>query len=143
MAIDETGELNGVTYKIKVPVNWNGKLLMYAHGYVRNDPPTLVPFETEIIFGDSILEEGLLARGYALAASSYSNAGWAVKEAIKETKKLTEYFAKRVRKPEHTILWGSSMGSVVTLKSIEEYADIYDGAIVFSHIGAGTTLTFE
>ena len=96
LAINETGELNGVTYKIKVPVNWNEKLLMYAHGYVRNDPPNLVPFEIEIIFGNSILEEGLLARGYALAASSYSSAGWAVKDGIKDTKKLTEFSSPSV-----------------------------------------------
>ena len=143
LAIDEIGKLDEVTYKIKVPKKWNETLLVYAHGYVRNDPPTLVPFESEIIFGDSILEEGLLARGYALAASSYRNAGWAVEEAIEDTMNLTEYFSELVKKPKRTILWGSSMGSVVTLKSIEEYADIYDGAIVLSHIGAGTTLTFD
>ncbi|MCK5013968.1 MAG: hypothetical protein KAS66_09120 [Candidatus Omnitrophica bacterium] len=35
------------------------------------------------------------------------------------------------------------MGSVLTLKSIEDNSDIYDGAIVLSHLGAGTTLTFD
>ena len=33
LVIDETGELDGVTYKIKVPKKWNKTLLMYAHGY--------------------------------------------------------------------------------------------------------------
>jgi pimeloyl-ACP methyl ester carboxylesterase len=142
LAVDEIGALNGVTYRIKVPENWNGKLLMYAHGYSRSDPPTLVPFEIEIISG-SILEEGLLDRGYALAASSYSNEGWAVKEGIEDTKHLTIFFEKHLGKPDLTILWGSSMGSTVTLKSIEKHPDIYDGAIVLSHIGAGTSLTFD
>ena len=138
LAVDEIGVLKGVTYRIKVPVDWNGKLLMYAHGYSRNDPPTLVPFTI-----DPILEEGLLERGYALAASSYSNAGWAVKEGIKDTKDLTQFFKNHIEKPDLTILWGISMGSVVTLKSIEKYSNIYDGAIVLSHIGAGTSLTFD
>jgi pimeloyl-ACP methyl ester carboxylesterase len=142
LAVDEIGVLDGVTYRIKVPENWNGKLLMYAHGYGRSDPPTLVPFEIEIISGP-ILEEGLLARGYALAASSYRNAGWAVKEGIQDTKDLTEFFKQHIEKPDRTILWGSSMGSAVTLKSIEKYHGIYDGAIVLSHIGAGTSLTFD
>jgi pimeloyl-ACP methyl ester carboxylesterase len=142
MALDEVGTLNGVTYKIKVPENWNRTLLMYAHGYSRSDPPTLVPFEIEILSG-SVLEDRLLAQGYALAASSYRNAGWAVKEGMKDTKALTKFFKKRVAKPDRTILWGSSMGSAVTLKSIEKEAGLYDGAIVFSHLGAGTSLNFD
>ena len=99
LAVDEVGTLGGATYKIKVPVNWNKTLLMYAHGYSRSDPPTLVPFEIEILSG-SVLEERLLAQGYALAASSYRNAGWAVKEGMKDTKALTKFFKKRVAKPE-------------------------------------------
>ena len=142
LAVDEIGTLKGVTYKIKVPEKWNMTLLMYAHGYMRSDPPNLVPFEIEILSG-SALEERLLAQGYALAASSYRRAGWAVKEGIKDTKALTKFFKKRVAKPERTILWGSSMGSAVTLKSIEKEACLYDGAIVFSHLGAGTALNFD
>ena len=142
MCVDETGVIDEVTYKIKVPKKWNKTLLMYAHGYSRSDPPCLVPIQIEMIYG-SALEEELLVQGYALAASSYRNAGWAVQEGIEDTKKLTEFFAEHVKKPKHTILWGTSMGSAVTLKSIEDHADIYDGAIVLSHIGAGTTLTFD
>lgn len=142
LAVDKVGTLNGVTYKIKVPENWNRTLLMYAHGYTRSDPPGLVPFEIEILSG-SVLEERLLAQGYALAASSFRNAGWAVKEGMEDTKALTKFFKKLVAKPDRTILWGSSMGSVVTLKSIEKEARLYDGAIVFSHLGAGTSLNFD
>lgn len=142
LEINETGVLDGVTYKIRVPQKWNKTLLMYAHGYGRSDPPCLVPMQIEMISG-SVLEEGLLAQGYALAASSYRSAGWAVQEGIDDTRKLMEFFATRVKKPKCTILWGTSMGSAVTLKSIEDYPDIYDGAVVLSHIGAGTTLTFD
>jgi pimeloyl-ACP methyl ester carboxylesterase len=141
LIVDKIGVLDGVTYKIKVPISWNKTLLVYAHGYSRNDPPTLVPMQIKML--GFPVEEELLAQGYALAASSYRNAGWAVKEGIEDTKNLTEFFSKHVKKPERTILWGTSMGSVVTLKSIEEHTDIFDGAIVLSHLGAGTTLTFD
>ena len=56
---------------------------------------------------------------------------------------MTKFFSKRVGTPNRIILWGSSMGTTVALKSIEKYADIYDGVIVFSHLGAGTPLTFD
>lgn len=143
LIVDKIGVLDEVTYKIKVPISWNKTLLVYAHGYSRNDPPTLVPMQIEML--GFPVEEELLAQGYALAASSYRNAGWAVKEGIEDTKNLTEFFAKHVKKPERTILWGTSMGSVVTLKSMEKHMDmdIYDGAIVLSHLGAGTTSTFD
>jgi len=139
LIVDKIGVLDGVTYKIKVPISWNKTLLVYAHGYSRNDPPTLVPMQIEML--GIPVEEELLAQGYALAASSYRNEGWAVQEGIDDTKMLTEFFAKHVKKPERTILWGTSMGSVVTLKSIEDNS--YDGAIVLSHLGAGTTSTFD
>ncbi len=142
LAIDKVGVLDGVSYKIKVPKNWNKILLMYAHGYHRLDPPILVPLGVESVFGSTV-EEGLLSKGYALAASSYRNGGWAVKEGIEDTKNLTKFFTMHVKKPKRTILWGSSMGSVVTLKSIEKYPNIYDGAIALSHIGAGTSRTFD
>ena len=31
--VDESGEINGAPYRIRVPANWNGTLLVYAHGY--------------------------------------------------------------------------------------------------------------
>jgi hypothetical protein len=31
--LDLSGEINGAPYRIVVPSNWNGTLLVYAHGY--------------------------------------------------------------------------------------------------------------
>ena len=31
--LDLSGELNGAPYRIRVPANWNGTLLVFAHGY--------------------------------------------------------------------------------------------------------------
>ncbi|HSG28111.1 MAG TPA: hypothetical protein VLA34_06505, partial [Candidatus Krumholzibacterium sp.] len=33
-AVDVTGELDGVAYRIQMPADWNGGLVMYAHGYM-------------------------------------------------------------------------------------------------------------
>ena len=41
---DLQGELNGVPYRIRVPENWNGTLLVYAYGYAEAFmPPPLAP----------------------------------------------------------------------------------------------------
>ena len=31
--LDLSGSLNGAPYRIRVPANWNGTLLVFAHGY--------------------------------------------------------------------------------------------------------------
>ena len=34
LPVNLEGSLNGANYTIRVPVNWNGTLLVYAHGYM-------------------------------------------------------------------------------------------------------------
>ena len=32
------GVIDGAAYRVEVPANWNGRLVMYAHGYAGNGP---------------------------------------------------------------------------------------------------------
>ncbi|HET9697354.1 MAG TPA: hypothetical protein VFP40_10840, partial [Terriglobales bacterium] len=75
------GELNGVPYQIAVPANWNGTLLVYAHGYAGANPPQLALFAGDV--------NPLLAKGFALAASKFAGTGWNVKEGMQNTANLT------------------------------------------------------
>ena len=64
-----TGTLaDGATWIADVPTNWNGVLLLYSHGFgplAAADAP------------DPASRDALLARGYALAGSSYDpNGSW-------------------------------------------------------------------
>ncbi len=135
----EIGEFTNAGYKISVPKNWNGTLLVYAHGYAFDidayDPmaaPGGEPFETV-----------LLGMGYAVAGSSFRNGGWAVKEGIQNTLALTNRFNGLVGKPDRTILWGFSMGSLVALDLIEQHAATYDGAIAGCAVGAGAPAAWD
>ena len=58
------GVLNKAGYQIEVPKNWNGKLVMYAHGYGGTGPTLAV--------SPPALRRHLIKQGYAWAASSYS-----------------------------------------------------------------------
>ena len=108
LPVDTTGAIDGADYAIKVPENWNGKLLVFVHGYGEVERPVpLAPGDTTV----------LLSEGYALAASAMRNSGWTVEEGLVDTKRLTEYFRANIGRPSRTILWGVSMGSVVVLKS--------------------------
>ena len=121
LPVDLEGTLHGAPYRIRVPENWNGTLLVYAHGYSME--PVLDP---EVAFlGDT----ALLEQGYALAASGYRGAGYNVAEAIMDTKHLTDFFKRAVGKPNYTVLYGVSMGGAITLKSMEKFPGTYDGGI--------------
>ena len=142
--VDLSGDLLGAPYRIRVPANWNGTLFIYAHGYRdRADHPGEVDNRTAEIAPSAALEPVLLAQGYALAGSAYRNNGWAVEEGTDDIKNLAMFFKSNVATPQRTILWGFSMGSVITFKSMEQYANLYDGALAGCAVGAGATRSWD
>ncbi|HCE40788.1 MAG TPA: alpha/beta hydrolase, partial [Alcanivorax sp.] len=68
---------SGAGYRIEVPVNWNGMLVMYAHGY-RGEGQTLTVSNPSI-------RQWLLDNGYAWAASSYSTNYYDVRAGVEDT----------------------------------------------------------
>lgn len=137
---DLQGELDGVPYRIRVPANWNGTLLIYGHGYGETAvPPLLAPLPADV--------DTLLARGFALAASRFGGvvpvpplpgAGWQVKEGMQNTVALTGAFREMVGRPQRTIIWGKSMGGLIALGMIEKFPGLYDGAVALCPPAAGT-----
>ena len=83
--LDLSGELHGAPYRIRVPANWNGTLLVFAHGYRdKADHVGEVDNRNADVAPSALLEAPLLAQGYALAGSAYRDNGWAVEEAIQD-----------------------------------------------------------
>jgi putative CocE/NonD family hydrolase len=114
---------SGARWAIDMPAQWNGSLLLYGRGYtptLANSAPETAPRGTR---------EWLLEHGYALAASSYSAAGWALAEAPGDQIDALDEFTQRFGKPKRTIAWGSSMGGLTTLAIVERYPSRIDGAL--------------
>lgn len=142
---DLQGELDGVPYRIRVPANWNGTLLVYAHGYGETPiPPLLAPLPADV--------DTLLARGFALAASRFGGVvpvpplpggGYHVKEGMQNTVALTGAFREMVGRPQRTIIWGKSMGGLITLGLIEKFPGLYDGAVALCPPSAGTPRRYD
>ena len=133
--VDLSGELHGAPYRIIVPANWNGTLIVYAHGYRdKANHPGEVDDRSAHFEG---LEPALLSFGYAVAATAYRDNGWVVEDGIQDAKDLTVFFRSQVGVPNRTILLGISMGTMVAFKSMEKFGGIYDGAICGCAIGAG------
>jgi pimeloyl-ACP methyl ester carboxylesterase len=128
---DLSGVHNGTEYKTRVPANWNGTLLVYAHGSGTTELQIAPPTYPQI---SPSLEEHLLSRGYALAGSFYRDS---VKDGSLHTLQLTNYFRGQVGNPRRTIVWGVSLGGDVTLTLMETHPGIYDGAIPVAAEAAG------
>src|SRR5687767_11667380 len=64
----------GSVYRLVRPSNWNGILLLYAHGYVPRDLPVGITPDDELVI--SLVS----ARGFAVAVSSFSENGSVVKD---------------------------------------------------------------
>jgi pimeloyl-ACP methyl ester carboxylesterase len=126
-----TGSLQGASYLIEVPASWNGVLLLYSHGggaLLPNPPP-----ENTI---DPATGEYLLEHGYALAGSSFRSSGWFVEDALADDLALLGEFRRLVGRPAHTIAWGVSLGSMVTLGLAEQHPDRIDGALAMCGVVA-------
>jgi pimeloyl-ACP methyl ester carboxylesterase len=130
----EVGQTSdGSTWKIEVPPNWNGTLLLYSHGYVPPPGPNVAGEDA----GDRLVADYLLAHGFALAGSSYASFGWAVEDAFADQEALLDQFRRDFGKPARTIAWGHSMGGMVTAGLLERHPKAFDGALAMCGLLGG------
>ena len=107
-----TGEKLGAFFQITVPTVWNGDLVINNHGFDFNPPgpnPGLGP-----------LAPLMLAEGYAVAASSYSNCCWTLFSTQQDLNRLLGVFEANFGAPNNVILHGGSLGGIVTAQGIEK-----------------------
>jgi hypothetical protein len=116
------GVLGGAAYRVEVPANWNGKLVMYAHGYRGTGAALTV--------SNPSIRRYLIQNGYAWAASSYSTNYYDVRAGVEDTNALalafTQIAAGRGRPlsaPSRLYITGHSMGGHVTGAAIEAEAE--------------------
>ena len=127
-----TGAIGGANYKISVPSNWNGTLVLYSHGYVFVGQPLVAPDA-----GDPLTEAALLQQGYALAGSSYSQNGWALQQAFHDQIALLDFFNTTCGQPTRTIAWGHSLGGIITAGLVQLNPNRFTAALPMCGVLAG------
>jgi pimeloyl-ACP methyl ester carboxylesterase len=120
-------------YKIEVPSNWNGTLLLWSHGYNSFTVPVLPPDDAK----DAATGAYLLSQGYALAGSAYARAGWSVDQALQDQIALLDEFDKKVGHPARTIAWGESLGGMITAGLVQQFPNRFAGALSMCGVLAG------
>ncbi len=143
------GVLGGAGYHVEVPKNWNGKLVMYAHGYAGTGAAVGV--------SDPAIRRYLVQNGYAWAASSYSKNYYDVRAGVEDTNALalefTNIAAKNSRPlaaPTKIYITGVSMGGHITAAAIEDETQAtaihkvkYNGAVPMCGVVGDTELFNE
>ncbi len=101
----------GAFFTIVVPDSWNGDLVIWNHGF---DLSPIGPV------GDlGPLVDVHLLQGYAVAASSYRQSGWALFKSHLDIRELVEVFNAEFGAPTRIFLYGASLGGIVTAAAIE------------------------
>jgi hypothetical protein len=108
-------------YRIEVPANWNGRLVMWAHGFRGTG--------LELTVDDHPLRALLVPLGFAWASSSYSRNDYDITTGVQDTHALLGLFKELVGEPALVYLTGASMGGHITAVSIEQYGNAYDAAL--------------
>jgi len=140
------GMLGSAQYHVEVPASWNGKLVMYAHGYAGESNLLSV--------NNPSIRRYLIKNGYAWAASSYSKNFYDVRAGVEDTNALALEFNKiakangrELAAPSKIYITGHSMGGHITAAAIEDEAFAtanhkvkYNGAVPMCGVVGDTEL---
>ena len=126
------GVHGGAGYRIEVPENWNGELVLYAHGFRGGG--------LELTVSNPPIRAYLIQHGFAWAASSYATNGYDVTQGVKDTHDLGTLFNGRVGHPSRVYFTGTSMGGHITGVAIEQYPNAFDGAMPMCGVMGDNTL---
>ena len=122
-------------YAILVPDNWNGELVVYAHGFVDAGEPLVLPEKDNA----PEIRDRIVEMGFAWAYCSYRENGLAVKDGAWATRKLQYLFVSSVKtKPSFTWLMGNSLGGLIGVELTETHARDYDGIVTLNGMVGGT-----
>lgn len=123
---DEPGLVEGMhadaAYRLYKPADWNGGLVMFAHGYEGEG-------EGRGSLADIRFADHLKSGKYAWAGSGYRAKGYRPDWFLADTIALREHFIRTYGKPRWTILYGDSMGGHVVVAGLEEHPELFQGGM--------------
>jgi pimeloyl-ACP methyl ester carboxylesterase len=109
------------------PDDWNGDLVLYAHGHVPADRDLAIPDDQ--VGGQSIATT-INNLGYAYATTSYRRNGLLGPEGVEDMVELGATIRRLYRPdPGRTVMVGVSEGGMVAGLAAERYPDLFDGVL--------------
>ncbi|MGD2152948.1 MAG: hypothetical protein PVG79_06735 [Gemmatimonadales bacterium] len=118
-------QASGALYQVCFPTEWNGDLVVWAHGYA--NPVDAIAIPDDEVEGQPIwaIVNGL---GFAYATTSYSENGLVAVDAVDDLEDLPRLVREEFDvAPVHTYLVGGSEGGLSTVLAIEDASTRFDG----------------
>lgn len=134
----------GAFYLVAMPAQWNGTLVMHAHGGPPLGAPTLARTTEDLERWAVVVKAG-----YAWAGSSFRQGGVAVHAAAEDTERLRRIVLRHVAKPKLTLLHGQSWGASVAAVAGSLFTGDgtggkpYDAVLLTSGVLAGGTRAYD
>jgi pimeloyl-ACP methyl ester carboxylesterase len=116
------GTLGGTGYIISKPDNWNGGLIIFAHGSEaeRDGPGSL---------NESRLTAHFRKGNYAWAAPGYRATGYHPDWYLADTIAIRRLFIEAFGWPRWAIIYGESMGGHVAVAALEQHPELFQGGM--------------
>ncbi len=124
-------QASGAVYRICMPADgeWNGDLVVYAHGYVAFHEPIAIPEDQLQLPHQVSIPELANGLGFAFATTSYSVNGLAVRQGMADLIDLVQIFRATHGQPGRVYLVGASEGGLITALALERHADVFNGGL--------------
>lgn len=121
---------SGAVYRMAIPEGWRpgDGVVVYQHDFMleRDLAPDLGP-----------LAALQLQQGFAVIASGYAQAGWAVFTSRTDNRELLERFRADVGEPGRVLAWGTGMGGLIALQMAQDPHLAVDGVLALCPFTAG------
>ena len=132
-------DANGAYYAIAVPHDWNGDLVVHAHG-----GPSLTAGSDPERSVEDLDRWAVMAReGYAWVGSAYRRGGYGTRMAVADTESAREVFEEAFGVPGRTYAHGQSWGGDVAAKLVEVHPTTYDGVLLTNGVLAGASRGYD
>ncbi len=118
------GVIEGAAYAVAKPKEWNGVLVLVAHGFRPPDAPLVHGFNP-----DYQAYRYLLQDGWMVAATSYRRNGVIISDAIKDLDNLRDHINTEFGAPKRILVDGSSMGGIIGTRMAETRFEAYHGIL--------------
>ncbi|MDI3405220.1 alpha/beta hydrolase [Streptomyces cavernicola] len=137
-------DANGAHFAMAVPQDWNGSLVVHAHGGPdlgeASDPARSVE--------DLGRWAVLVDQGYAWGGSSYRRGGYGTRMAAEDTESARRAFVAAFGTPRQTYLHGQSWGGNVAAKAAEVHGarsggGPYDGVLLTNGVLGGGSRGYD
>ena len=134
----------GAHYWLVMPPNWNGTLVVHAHG----GPELGIP-KPERTTEDATRWAVWSRAGYAYAGSGFRQGGVAVRSAAEDTERVRTLFVAQWGQPKVTVLHGQSWGASVAARTAEIFTTavnnkpVYEAVLLTSGVLGGGSQSYN